>query len=95
MLLFCLPALAVSVQPTISSVAATEGGGGKKRSDGSNGEDGGGVGGRGMGGASGSGDSQVMVCIELATGNLQRNLTLIATTIDSPTATGNLHVLYK
>ena len=43
-----------------------------------------------VGGASGSGDSQVMVCIELATGNLQRNLTLIAETIDSPTATGRL-----
>ena len=43
-----------------------------------------------VGGASGSGDSLVMVCIELATGNLQRNLTLIAETIDSPTATGML-----
>ena len=41
-----------------------------------------------VGGASGSGDSQVTVCIELATGNLQRNLTLIAETIDSPTVTG-------
>ena len=41
-----------------------------------------------VGGASGSGDSLVTVCIELATGNLQRNLTLIAETIDSPTATG-------
>ena len=71
-------------------MAATEGGGGKKRSDGSDGDNGGG---RGVGGASGSGDSQVMVCIELATGNLQRNLTLIAMTIDSPTATGKtIHI---
>ena len=80
------PVLGVVIQPTISSVAATEGGGGKKRSDGSDGGTGGEVG--VVGGASGSGDSQVMVCIELATGNLQRNLTLIAMTIDSPTATG-------
>ena len=58
-------------------MAATEGGGGTKRSDGSD-----------NGGASGSGDSQVMVCIELATGNLGRNITLIAMTIDSPTSTG-------
>ena len=67
----------MAIRPLIESVAATEGGGGTKRSDGSD-----------NGGASGSGDSQVMVCIELATGSLQRNITLIAMTIESPTSTG-------
>ena len=63
------------------SVKAVEGGGTNgKRDDG--GDNGGGM------SSSGSGDSLAMVCIELAVGNLQRNLTLIAMTIDSPTATG-------
>jgi hypothetical protein len=33
----------------------------------------------------------VMVCIELATGNLQRNVTVTVMTISSPTSTGNEH----
>ena len=62
------------------SVKAVEGGGtsGKRDDGGDNGVS-----------SSGSGDSLAMVCIELAIGNLQRNLTLIAMTIDSPTATGS------
>ena len=78
----------IDIRPLIQSVSATEGGGGKngKRDDGS--DPGGAVGGGGIV-SSGSGDSQVMVCIELATGNLQRNVTLIAMTIDSPTSTGS------
>ena len=71
----------MDIRPVINSVAATEGGGGTKRSDGSDNNN------EGVGSNS-SRDSQVMICIELATGNLQRNITLIAMTIDSPTATG-------
>ena len=74
----------MDVRPVINSVAATEGGGGTKRSDGSDDNDNNNEG----VGSSSSRDSQVMICIELATGNLQRNITLIAMTIDSPTATG-------
>ena len=66
----------------MESVLATEGGHMMENSDGSD---------NGSGNESngGSGDSQVMVCMELANGNLQRNITLIAMTIDSPTSTGN------
>ena len=74
------------IQPLVPSVKAVEGGGtnGKRDDGGDNG---------GMS-SSGSGDSLAMVCIELALGNLQRNLTLIAMTIDSPTATGNQEYVY-
>ena len=62
-----------------------EGGGG----DGGGGSDtgGGSDGGDGNGG-SGAGDGDVMVCLELTEGNLQRNVTLTAMTVSSPTSTG-------
>lgn len=62
----------MSVQPSTPDVAATEGG------------DGGGDGGDG----GDDGGSQAMVCIELASGNLQRNVSVRVMTISSPSSTG-------
>ena len=92
----------MDIQPSITNIPTLEGGGsgiggpGRPGGDGgtSNGGGGdGGDGGDGMSGGGGSGDSggdgQVMVCIELATGNLQRNVTVTVMTISSLTSTGN------
>ena len=64
--------------PSQPDVPTTEGGGGG--GDGGDGGDGGTTGG---GGGSGAGDGEVMVCVELETGNLQRNVTLTAMTVPS------------
>ena len=61
--------------PSQPDVPTTEGGGG-----GGDGGDGGTTGG---GGGSGAGDGEVEVCVELETGNLQRNVTLTAMTVAS------------
>ena len=89
----------VDIQPSVPNIPTLEGGGGggvggpgrpgggdggTSNGGGSDGSDGG----SGVGG-SGGGDGQMMVCIELATGNLQRNVTVTVTTISSPTSTGN------
>ena len=42
----------------------------------------------GAGGGGEGGDPQAMVCIELASGNLQRNVSVRVMTISSPTSTG-------
>lgn len=78
----------MDVKPSEPNVPTVEGGGG-----GGDGGDGGGDGGDGGDGSgttdgSGVGDAQVMVCIELASGNLQRNVTLTVMTVSSPTSTG-------
>ena len=74
----------MNIRPVRNSVTATEGGTQRaKRSDES--DDNGRNGGTGL---SGSRDTQMMICIELVTGNLQRNITVIAMTIGAPTATG-------
>ena len=72
--------------PSQPDIPTTEGGGGI--GGGGDGGDGGttGGGGGGGGGGSGTGDGEVMVCIELETGNLQRNVTLTAMTVSSPTS---------
>ena len=79
----------VNVSPSIPNLATVEGGGGDGDggSDTGEGSDGGGGGGDGTGG-SGAGDGEVMVCLELTEGNLQRNITLTAMTVSSPTSTG-------
>ena len=95
--------IGVDIQPSVPSIPTLEGGaagggigvpgrpggnGGTNNGGGSDGDDGGdGESGGGGSGDSG-GDGQVMVCIELATGNLQRNVTVTAMTISSPTSTG-------
>ena len=45
-------------------------------------------GGSGDGGDSEGSNPQAMVCIELASGNLQRNVSVRVMTISSPTSTG-------
>ena len=67
--------------PSQPDVPTTEGGGGG--SDGGDGGDGGDSGTTGGGGGSGAGDGEVEVCVELETGNLQRNVTLTAMTVAS------------
>ena len=90
----------VDIQPSVPNIPTLEGGGGGIGGPGRPGGDGGtnngggsdgGDDGSGGGGSSGDsgGDGQVMVCIELATGNLQRNVTVTVMTISSPTSTGN------
>lgn len=78
----------MNVQPTVPNVPTTEGGGGTGTGGGTGGGgdngDNGGVGGSGT-----AGDGEVMVCLELASGNLQRNVTLTAMTVSSPLSTGN------
>ena len=64
--------------PSQPDIPTTEGGGGT----GGGGDDGDG-GTTGGDGGSGAGDGEVMVCIELETGNLQRNVTLMAMTVPS------------
>ena len=67
--------LGVSVQPSTPNVAVSEDGG-------TGGSD---------GGDSGTGTGpQAMVCIELASGSLQRDVSVRLMTISSPTATGIL-----
>ena len=44
--------------------------------------------GTGDGTAGGGGEPQVMVCIELAQGNLQRDIAVNVRTVSSPTSTG-------
>ena len=46
--------------------------------------------GDGGGGGTGSPGPQAMVCVELTSGNLQRNVSVRVMTIPSPTATGKL-----
>ena len=79
--------------PTLEGGSGGIGGPGRPGGDGGTNNGGGGDGGDGGSGGGGSGDSggdgQVMVCIELATGNLQRNVTVTVMTISSPTSTGN------
>ena len=41
---------------------------------------------------SGSGISKVMVCLQLASGSLQRNVSVNVKTTSSPTATGKLNM---
>lgn len=67
--------------PSQPDVPTTEGGGGG--GDGGGGGGGGDGGTTGGGGGSGAGDGEVEVCVELETGNLQRNVTLTAMTVAS------------
>ena len=67
--------------PSQPDVPTTEGGGGGGGGGGDGGD--GGDGGTTGGGGSGAGDGEVEVCVELETGNLQRNITLTAMTIPS------------
>ena len=94
----------VDIQPSVPNIPTLEGGGGSIGGPGRPGGDGGtntgggsdgGDDGSGGGGSSGDsgGDGQVMVCIELAAGNLQRNVTVTVMTISSPTSTGNQYVV--
>ena len=91
----------VDIQPSVPNIPTLEGGGsgiGRPGGGGGNtnggrdgnggGGDNGGDDGSGGGGSGDSGGGQVMVCIELATGNLQRNVTVNAMTVSSPTSTG-------
>ena len=57
--------------------------------DGGDGGTGGGGDGTGGSGAV-AGDGEVMVCLELTEGNLQRNVTVTAMTVSSPTSTGKI-----
>ena len=79
----------VNVQPVVPTVAPTEGG----RQTDSGATDGGGNGNTGGGtdvnGSGATRDGEVIVCLELTSGNLQRNVTLAAMTVSSPTSTGN------
>ena len=97
----CLsPHVGVDIQPSVPNIPTLEGGGGggvggpgrPRGGDGGTSIGGGGDGGDGGSGVGGSGggDGQVMVCIELATGNLQRNVTVTVMTISSLTSTGIL-----
>ena len=86
----------MDIQPFVPNIPTLEGGGigGLGRpggADGGTSNGGGGDGGMSGGGGSGDsgGDGQVMVCIELAAGNLQRNVTVTVMTVSSPTSTGN------
>ena len=95
----------IDIQPSVPSIPTLEGGGGGIGGPGRPGGDGGtnngrggdgGDGGSGGGGSGDSGgDSQVMVCIELAIGNLQRNVTITVMTISSPTSTGIQYNYYS
>ena len=67
--------------PSQPDVPTTEGGGGGGGGGGDGGD--GGDGETTGGGGSGAGDGEVEVCVELETGNLQRNITLTAMTIPS------------
>ena len=82
----------MNVQPSIPNVPTVEGGGDTGTRGGDNGGDGGsGDGGRDdVTGGSGAGNSKVEVCLELETGNLQRNVTLTAMTFSTPISTGAL-----
>ena len=97
----------VDIQSSVLNIPTLEGGSGGIGGPGRPGEDGetnnggggdGGDGGSGGGGSGGGGsgdsggDGQVMVCIELATGNLQRNVTVTVMTISTPTSTGNQYI---
>ena len=73
----------MNVAPSSPDIPTVEGGTGGGDNGGTGGGDGGGTGGSGAGG-----DGEVMVCLELTNGNLQRNVTLTAMTISSPTSTG-------
>ena len=84
----------MAVRPSAPNVPILEGGdtGG---GGGGGGGDNGGTGGNGDSGSgttdapgSGSGSGQVEVCIELSSGNLQRNVSVNVATVSSPTSTG-------
>ena len=87
----------MDIQPPVPNIPTVEGGGGGDGGGGSDGGDGGGGsdGGDGGGGSGGSAnvDGEVMVCIELTRGNLQRNVTVAVSTFSSTTSTGNRHLL--
>ena len=96
----------VDIQPSVPIIPTLEGDsggiGGPGRPGGDGGTNNGGGGDGGDGGSDGGdssgdsgGDDQVMVCIELATGNLQRNVTVTVMTISSPTSTGNQYNYYS
>ena len=79
----------MGVKPSSPSVSSSEGGGGGGGGGGGDGSD------SGMSGdvlvdynGDGLADSQAMVCFELASGNLQRNVTVNVMTIPSNTSTG-------
>ena len=87
----------VNVRPSVPSIPTLEGGGTGTGGDGNGGAGGGGTGGNGNGGSggdatlgSGNGSGQVEVCIELSSGNLQRNVSVNVATVSSPTSTGML-----
>ena len=84
----------MNVRPSVPSIPTLEGGGTGTGGGGNGGTGGGGTGGNGDGGsggdASGNGNGQVEVCIELSSGNLQRNVSVNVATVSSPTSTGML-----
>ena len=90
----------VDVRPSVPSIPTLEGRGGRggtggtggTGSDGGNGGDGG-LGTSGdsntfFGSGDDSGNGEVVVCIELASGNLQRNVSVNVMTVSSPASTG-------
>ena len=78
--------LDVVISPTIPEIVATEGGGRDQRSPDDPVTGGGGSGQP----ESGSGTNIVRGCIELLTGNLQRNLTLRVMTLPAPYSPGGV-----
>lgn len=76
----------MNVQPSLLNVPTVEGSG--RGSSGDNGSDGGTESGDDSIDAGIAGNGEVEVCIELETGNLQRNVTLTAVTFSSSTSTG-------
>lgn len=81
------------MQPSVPSIPTIEGGGVRgNRGTGTN-SGGGGIVGSGARGGDGSGSavadlSQVAVCLELTSGNLQRNVSVNVITLSSPISTG-------
>lgn len=77
----------VSVQPSVSNIPTLESG--DVRGNGETGTNvGGGMGGSGGGDDTDGGIGQVMVCLDLTSGNLQRNVSVNVMTLSSPTSTG-------
>ena len=90
------PISGVNVQPSVPSIPTVEGGGGSGTGGGGGGTGGdGGVNGTDTGGSGDTADSgQVMVCVELASGNLQRNVSVNVMTVSSPYSTGIYMCMY-
>ena len=86
----------VNVQPSVPNIPTVGGGG----STGGGGKDTGGGGSDGGNGTeqwcnASDSDGQVMVCLELASGNLQRNVTVNVMTVSSPYSTGGIQSTAK